>query len=210
MTQKNHTHVRTRKGLSQNGYGVVSRVILHQLDVGLPPLIITAEVGLVNRPHLLFGGVSSVTTYPSWKWKKSIRDCKRLSENDKKRKLDGMESSKSKSDAHYMHGWHKTHAQLEPRDVVCNQVKMTTTRTNKKTTCTLTCQVSRFMCTVWVLVVTSSLVSAVLSFGFTTRTQSKFLLEVAVRLYFVIVNSYCSHNYCLLHIAKTGHLRCCL
>ena len=35
-----------------------------------------------------------------------------------------------------------------------------------------------------------------------------FLLDVVVRLYLVIVNSNCSHNYCLLHIAKTGHLRC--
>ena len=35
-----------------------------------------------------------------------------------------------------------------------------------------------------------------------------FLLDVVVRLYLVIVNSDCSHNYCLLHIAKTGHLRC--
>ena len=43
------------------------------------------------------------------------------------------------------------------------------------------------MCTVLVLVVTSSLVSDVLSLGFTTRTKSKFLLEVAVRLYLVIV-----------------------
>ena len=36
-----------------------------------------------------------------------------------------------------------------------------------------------------------------------------FLLDVVVRLYLVIVNSDCSHNYCMLHIAKTGHLRCC-
>ena len=35
-------------------------------------------------------------------------------------------------------------------------------------------------------------------------------LHVVVRLYLVIVNSNCSHNCCLLHIAKTGHLRCCL
>ena len=35
-------------------------------------------------------------------------------------------------------------------------------------------------------------------------------LHVVVRLHLVIVNSNCSHNYCLLHIAKTGHLRCCL
>ena len=40
-------------------------------------------------------------------------------------------------------------------------LKMTTTRTNKKTACTLSCQVSRFMCTVLVLDVTSSLVSDV-------------------------------------------------
>ena len=32
-------------------------------------------------------------------------------------------------------------------------------------------------------------------------------LHVVVRLYLVIVNSNCSHNYYLLHIAKTGHLR---
>ena len=35
-------------------------------------------------------------------------------------------------------------------------------------------------------------------------------LDVVVRLCLVIVNSNCSHNYCLLHIAKTGHLRCVL
>ena len=62
-------------------------------------------------------------------------------------------------------------------------------KTNKNTTCTFTCQVSRFMCTVLLLVVTSSLVSDVLSFGFTTHTFSKFLLDVAVRLNLVIVNS---------------------
>ena len=32
------------------------------------------------------------------------RKCRRLKENEKKRKLDGMESSKSKSNAHFMHG----------------------------------------------------------------------------------------------------------
>ena len=35
-------------------------------------------------------------------------------------------------------------------------------------------------------------------------------LHVVVRLCLVIVNSNCSHNYCLLQIAKTGHLRCCI
>ena len=46
--------------------------------------------------------------------------------NKEKRKLDGMESSKSKSDAQFMHGLDETRAQVEPRDVVRNQVKMTT------------------------------------------------------------------------------------
>ena len=36
-----------------------------------------------------------------------------------------------------------------------------------------------------------------------------FLLDVVVRLCLVIVNSDCSHNSCMLHIAKTGPLRCC-
>ena len=72
-----------------------------------------------------------------------------------------------------------------------------------KTTCTLICQVSRFMCTVWVLNVTSSLVD-VLLLGFTTRTKSKFSSCCSPTL------SCHRHNYCLLHIAKTGNLRCCL
>ena len=37
-----------------------------------------------------------------------------------------------------------------------------------------------------------------------------FLLDVVVRLCLVIVNSDCSHNSCILYIAKTGPLRCCL
>ena len=32
------------------------------------------------------------------------RNCQRLKENKEKRKLDGMESSKSESDAHFMRG----------------------------------------------------------------------------------------------------------
>ena len=36
-----------------------------------------------------------------------------------------------------------------------------------------------------------------------------FLLDVVVRLCLVIVNSDCDHNHCMLHIAKTGPLRCC-
>ena len=41
---------------------------------------------------------------PSKLWKKYKRECRRLKENEEKRKLDGMESSKSKSNAHCMHG----------------------------------------------------------------------------------------------------------
>ena len=36
-----------------------------------------------------------------------------------------------------------------------------------------------------------------------------FLLDVVVRLCLVIVNSDCSHNYCMLDIATTVHLKCC-
>ena len=72
------------------------------------------------------------------------------------------------------------------------------------TTCTFTCQVSRFMCTVLVLDVTSSLVLDVLSPQFHARVRNPSFLYVVVRLYLVIVNSNCSHNYCLLHIAKNG------
>ena len=47
----------------------------------------------------------------------------------------------------------------------------------------------------------------ILSLSFQRRLSfSSFLLEVVVRLYLVIVNSDCSHNCCMLHIAKTGYL----
>ena len=72
---------------------------------------------------------------------------------------------------------------------------MTTTRTNKKTTCTFTCQMSRFR-------------RLVVRFHHAHVIPS-FLLDVVVRLYLAIVNSDCSHNYCKLHIAKTGSFRCC-
>ena len=85
----------------------------------------------------------------------------------------------------------------------------TLTKTNKKTTCTFTCQVSRFMCTVLVLVVVIGVGRLIVWFHHAYAIPS-FLLDVAVRLYLVIVNSVCSHNCCLLHIATAGHLRCCL
>ena len=66
-------------------------------------LMTCGEVGLVMRLHLLFGEVRMLLL-PSRLWKKCSMDCRRLKENEKKRKLDGMESSKSKSNAHCMHG----------------------------------------------------------------------------------------------------------
>ena len=85
-----------------------------------------------------------------------------------------------------------------------------TSRTNKKTTCSFTCQVSRFMCYVLALVFHVVIGVGRLIFRFHhAYVIPSFLLDVVVRLGLVIVNSDCSHNSCMLHIAKTGPLRCC-
>ena len=42
------------------------------------------------------------------------------------------------------------------------------------------------------------------------RVRNPSFLLVVVRPYLVIVSPNCSHNYCLLHVAKTGHLKCYL
>ena len=55
---------------------------------------------------------------PSRLWKKCSRDCKRLKMNKEKRKLDGMESSKSKSDAHCMDDMRDAHNLGLSHDVV--------------------------------------------------------------------------------------------
>ena len=92
----------------------------------------------------------------------------------KSRKLDGMESTKAKSDAHFMHGWDECkHADNLSHAMWCAMSKYDDARlnkTNKKTKCTFTYHISSFRCIVLVLVFTSSLVSDVLSFGFTTHT----------------------------------------
>ena len=76
------------------------------LDPSVPMSVVVyldcAEVGLVSRPHLLFGGVRSVTTV--LKDVEEEQQGPQEIDNEKKRKLDGMESSKSKSDAHNTHG----------------------------------------------------------------------------------------------------------
>ena len=60
-------------------------------------------VGFVRRPPSPCSRSTQCYYVSSWKWKGS-RNCGRLTENKEKKKLDGMESSKSKSDAHFMHG----------------------------------------------------------------------------------------------------------
>ena len=65
-------------------------------EVAVLGLITCAEEGFVRRPHLFFGGVHNVTTV--------FVEVEGQQENEKKRKLDGMESSKSQSNAHFMHG----------------------------------------------------------------------------------------------------------
>ena len=84
-----------------------------------------------------------------------------------------------------------------------------------------------FMCFVlmflWILAFTLSLVSDVSPFSMkvlyvncisprirNTKYKSSFLLDVAVRLCPVIVNSICIPNSRMFHIAKTGLLGCCV
>ena len=81
------------------GQGLCEGLDMSFLEVVVLGLIKCEEVGLVIRLHLLFGEVRSVTTAL-----KVVEECRILKENEKKRKLDGMESSKSKRNAHCMHG----------------------------------------------------------------------------------------------------------
>ena len=87
---------------------------------------------------------------------------------------------------------------------------MTTTRPNKKTTCTFTVSSVAFRvhCVGLGCHVVIGVGRLIVRFHHKYVIPS-FLLEVVVRLDLVIVNSDCSHNYCLLHMANTGHLRCC-
>ena len=85
------------------GQGPCEGLYISLHEVVVLGLITCGEVGLISRHHFLFGGVRSLLL-PSRKWKKSSKDCRRLKENEKKRKLDGKESKSRRSDAHYMHG----------------------------------------------------------------------------------------------------------
>ena len=94
---------------------------LHEgLDISLHEVVVLGlitceEVGFVSRVHLSFQAKLAMLLLPSRLWKKCRRDCRRLKMNEEKRKLDGMESSKSKRNAHCVYG-HDRRAQvkLEP------------------------------------------------------------------------------------------------
>ena len=65
--------------------------------------MICEEVGFVSGVHLL-QATYAVLLLSSRLWKKCRRKCRRLKMNEEKRKLDGMESSKSNRNAHCMYG----------------------------------------------------------------------------------------------------------
>ena len=75
------------------------------------------ETGLISKPHLLFGEVRSVTA--ALKVVEEVQDCKILKENEKKRKLDGMKNTKSKSGALTTCMDDVRHAHNLNHDVVC-------------------------------------------------------------------------------------------
>ena len=85
------------------GQGLCEGLDISLHEVVVLGLITCGEVGLFSRP-ISFLAEYAVLLLSSRKWKNSSRDCRKLKENDKKRKLGGMESSKSKSDAHCMYG----------------------------------------------------------------------------------------------------------
>ena len=85
------------------GQGLCEGLDISLFEVAVLGLI-TCEEGLVNGSLLLFGGVRSVYYCPQGSGRSAAGDCERLKENEKKRQLDGMESSKSKS-GRSLHAW---------------------------------------------------------------------------------------------------------
>ena len=124
-------------------WGTVARrtvaVFRDSVRVFSRPLSLTwgrSSLGFALRFFLWRSRIRQWTPSPFWRstqcyycssklWKKCRRGWKRLKMNEEKRKLDGMESSKSKSNAHCMHGGDERRAQvkLEPR---CGLQIMTT------------------------------------------------------------------------------------
>ena len=83
------------------------------------------------------------------------------------------------------------------------------TRTNKKTTCTFTSIVEfHVLCVGLGFHVVIGVERVTVRFHHAYAIPS-FLLDIVVQLCPVIVNSDCSPNSCILHIAKAGPLRCC-
>ena len=76
------------------GQGLCKGLGMSLHEVVVLELITCEEVGVVTRVHLLFGKVRFL--------KKCRRDCRRPKENEKKKKLDGMEDSRSKRYAHHV------------------------------------------------------------------------------------------------------------
>ena len=180
-------------------------------DLNSAELEICAQEGVIRRLHLLVGGVHSVTTNSRGK-KNGSRSCGKLKTNEETRKLDGMESSVEEwRSVHAWMIWNTRTTWALSHAVWCamsDDDDARLNKINKKTTCTFTCQVSRFMfhCVglgCHVVIGVGCLV---------VRFQHAYVIpsfhHVVVRLYLVIVNWHCSHNYCLLHIAEMGHLRC--
>ena len=97
---------------------------------------------------------------------------------------------------------------LEPRDVVCNERRWRQHELTRRLRAhsLVRCRVSCALCWSW-LSRRHWCWTSYRAVSPRIRNPS-FLLDVVVRLFLVIVNSNCSHNYCVLHIAKTGHLMC--
>ena len=99
----------------------------------------------------------------------------------------------------------QTRGHLAPRDVCAmseyNDPRLN--KTNKKTTCTFMSSVEfHVLCVDLVFHVVIGVGRLTVRFHHAYAIPS-FLLDAAVRLCPVIVNSDCSHNSCILHIAKT-------
>ena len=152
------------------GHSLCEGLVISLYEVVVLGFIPCVGLRPVNWPRLFVGRNHSVSTYPHG----NGIAARTAWDGESERKLDGMESSKSKSDDHFMHGWHETNTRTTwATQCVVWWVSMTTQTQNEPTRRQRAHSLvkrSRFMCLVLVLVFTLSLVSDVLSFGFTTHT----------------------------------------
>ena len=163
---------------------------------------------------------------PSRLWKKCRRKCRRLKMNEEKRKLDGMESSKSKRNAHCMYGHEMTSTSQTWATMWCanHDDKNLTTGlcAHGITRASFTCWVPCALCgrcsgswwsrCHWCRASCRSVSPRVRNTKY--RVLSFWILlsnyALVVRLYSVIVNFICSQIIAHFCIATTGHLRCYL